>query len=164
MGRRQTAGTPNEAQAQIGACRPRSTPFARPGERTFDSCRRTHVVRSSRPARTRHARGSLGRLYRTHTHSERRHSLILPGHDVIAAAETGSGKTAAFLLPILTRLLHGHHALRALVLVPTRELAAQVEEACQRYGGHTRLRSGAVYGGVPIPRRNECCGSTASTS
>jgi ATP-dependent RNA helicase RhlE len=77
--------------------------------------------------------------------------LILPGHDVIAAAETGSGKTAAFLLPILTRLLHGHHALRALVLVPTRELAAQVEEACQRYGGHTRLRSGAVYGGVPIP-------------
>src|SRR3989304_3614885 len=59
--------------------------------------------------------------------------LILPGHDLVAAAQTGSGKTAAFLLPILARLLHGHRALRALILVPTRELAAQVEEGAQDY-------------------------------
>jgi ATP-dependent RNA helicase RhlE len=77
--------------------------------------------------------------------------LILPGHDVVAAAQTGSGKTAAFLLPIIARLLEGHRGLRALVLVPTRELAAQVEEAARRYGRHTDVRSGAVYGGVPIP-------------
>ena len=51
--------------------------------------------------------------------------LILPGHDLVAAAQTGTGKTAAFLLPTLGRLLDGPRALRALVLVPTRELAAQ---------------------------------------
>ena len=77
--------------------------------------------------------------------------MILPGHDLIAASETGSGKTAAFLLPILSRLLEGHHALRALVLVPTRELAAQVETSAKAYSRHSRLRVGAVYGGVPIP-------------
>ena len=76
--------------------------------------------------------------------------LILPGHDLVAAAQTGTGKTAAFLLPILTRLLDGHHALRALILVPTRELAAQVEAAAKDYGRFTRLRSGCAYGGVPI--------------
>ena len=53
--------------------------------------------------------------------------LILPGHDLVAAAQTGSGKTAAFLLPIMARLLDGPRALRALILVPTRELASQVE-------------------------------------
>ena len=77
--------------------------------------------------------------------------LILPGHDVIAAAQTGSGKTAAFLLPIIARLLHGPRALRALVLVPTRELASQVQKAAQEYARHSGVRAGAVYGGVPIP-------------
>jgi ATP-dependent RNA helicase RhlE len=76
--------------------------------------------------------------------------LILPGHDLVAAAQTGSGKTAAFLLPILTRLLDGPRALRALILVPTRELAAQVEEAAHEYSKYADLSVGSVYGGVPI--------------
>jgi len=77
--------------------------------------------------------------------------MILPGHDLDAASETGSGKTAAFLLPILSRLIDGPRALRALVLVPTRELAAQVEASGRAYARHSRLRVAAVYGGVPIP-------------
>jgi ATP-dependent RNA helicase RhlE len=77
--------------------------------------------------------------------------LILPGHDLVAAAQTGSGKTAAFLLPILTRLLEGPRALRALILVPTRELAAQVEQNAREYARYSGVRVGAVYGGVPIP-------------
>jgi ATP-dependent RNA helicase RhlE len=76
--------------------------------------------------------------------------LILPGHDLVAAAQTGSGKTAAFLLPILTRLLDGPRALRALILVPTRELAAQVEESAHEYSKYADLSVGSVYGGVPI--------------
>jgi ATP-dependent RNA helicase RhlE len=70
---------------------------------------------------------------------------------LIAAAQTGTGKTAAFVLPILTLLLEGHRALRALVLVPTRELAAQVETNARDYARFTDLRAGVVYGGVPIP-------------
>jgi ATP-dependent RNA helicase RhlE len=76
--------------------------------------------------------------------------LILPGHDLIAAAQTGSGKTAAFVLPILARLLGGTPSLRALVLVPTRELAAQIEASAHEYGRFARVRVAAVYGGVPI--------------
>ncbi len=76
--------------------------------------------------------------------------LILPGHDLVAAAQTGSGKTAAFLLPILARLLEGHRALRALILVPTRELASQVEENAHQYAKYADLSVGSVYGGVPI--------------
>ena len=77
--------------------------------------------------------------------------MILPGHDLIAASQTGSGKTAAFLLPILSRLIEGPRALRALVLVPTRELCAQVEVAGKAYARHSGLSVAAVYGGVPIP-------------
>lgn len=76
--------------------------------------------------------------------------VILPGHDLVAAAHTGSGKTAAFLLPILSRLLEGPRGLRALVLVPTRELAAQVESCAHEYARFSSLRAMAVYGGVPI--------------
>src|SRR5215475_6737328 len=76
--------------------------------------------------------------------------LILPGHDLVASAQTGSGKTAAFLLPILARLLTGHRALRALVLVPTRELAAQVEANGRAYARFAQVSVGAVFGGVPI--------------
>jgi ATP-dependent RNA helicase RhlE len=76
--------------------------------------------------------------------------VILAGHDLVVASQTGSGKTAAFLLPILTRLLRGPKALRALILVPTRELAAQVEECARDYARFTSLRGRAVYGGVPI--------------
>jgi ATP-dependent RNA helicase RhlE len=78
----------------------------------------------------------------------------LAGRDVLACAMTGSGKTAAFALPILQRLSRGRGAgTRALVLTPTRELAAQVEEHLSGLGRHTRLRSATVYGGVgPQPQ------------
>ena len=76
--------------------------------------------------------------------------IILAGHDLVGAAQTGTGKTAAFVLPILARLLSGNHALRALVLVPTRELAAQVETNARDYARFTDLRPGVAYGGVPI--------------
>ncbi len=76
--------------------------------------------------------------------------MILPGHDLVTAAETGSGKTAAFLLPILARLLSRPAGLRALVLVPTRELAAQVESCARDYARFTPTRVGVVFGGVPI--------------
>ena len=77
--------------------------------------------------------------------------LILEGRDLIGAAQTGTGKTAAFVLPILTRLLDGPRRLRALVLTPTRELAAQVETNARDYARFTDLHVGVVYGGVPIP-------------
>jgi ATP-dependent RNA helicase RhlE len=76
--------------------------------------------------------------------------LVLEGVDVVAAAQTGSGKTAAFVLPILARMLEGRHALRALVLAPTRELAAQIETAARDLARFTKLRVGVVYGGVNI--------------
>jgi ATP-dependent RNA helicase RhlE len=77
--------------------------------------------------------------------------LVLSGRDVIGAAQTGTGKTAAFILPILARLLDGPPRLRALVLTPTRELAAQVETNARDYARFTPLRVGVVYGGVPLP-------------
>jgi ATP-dependent RNA helicase RhlE len=77
--------------------------------------------------------------------------IILEGKDLIGAAQTGTGKTAAFVLPILTRLLGGPRRLRALVLTPTRELAAQVETNARDYARFTDLHVGVVYGGVPLP-------------
>jgi ATP-dependent RNA helicase RhlE len=84
--------------------------------------------------------------------------LVLQGRDVLAAAQTGTGKTAAFALPILDRLREdantsfspARHPVRALILVPTRELAVQVDEAVRTYGRTVPLRSSVVYGGVPI--------------
>jgi ATP-dependent RNA helicase RhlE len=79
----------------------------------------------------------------------------LQGHDVLACAMTGSGKTAAFVLPILQRLAArpGQGAVRALVLTPTRELAAQVHEHLATLGKHTRVTSTTVFGGVsPFPQ------------
>ena len=84
--------------------------------------------------------------------------LVLEGHDVLAAAQTGTGKTAAFTLPILDRLrVHANtsfsparHPVRALILVPTRELAVQVDESVRTYGRTVPLRSTVVYGGMPM--------------
>jgi ATP-dependent RNA helicase RhlE len=89
---------------------------------------------------------------------ERAIPLVLQGRDVLAAAQTGTGKTAAFTLPILDRLApHANtsfsparHPVRALVLTPTRELAVQVAEAVKTYARHVPLRSAVVYGGVPL--------------
>ena len=84
--------------------------------------------------------------------------LVLAGRDVLAAAQTGTGKTAAFTLPILDRLRHlantsfspARHPVRVLILVPTRELAMQVDESVRTYGRTVPLRSTVVYGGIPM--------------
>jgi ATP-dependent RNA helicase RhlE len=76
--------------------------------------------------------------------------VINEGHDLIGAAQTGTGKTAAFILPILSRLIDGPRRLRALVITPTRELAAQVTANGQAYAKYARLTVGCVFGGVPI--------------
>ena len=73
--------------------------------------------------------------------------IVLSGHDVIGSSQTGSGKTAAFALPILTKL-ETPGKLRCLILEPTRELAAQVEHQFHKYGADTGLRSLLVHGGV----------------
>ncbi|HIG06741.1 MAG: DEAD/DEAH box helicase [Methylococcales bacterium] len=79
---------------------------------------------------------------------------IIKGYDVMAAAQTGTGKTAGFTLPILERLSQGQHAkphqARVLILTPTRELAAQIGESVTNYGKHLPLRSTVVFGGVKI--------------
>ena len=80
--------------------------------------------------------------------------IALSGSDVIACAETGTGKTAAFLVPILQRFLHEAPPqpprTRALILAPTRELAVQIEDQVQGLTYHTTVSSIAVYGGVPM--------------
>ena len=80
---------------------------------------------------------------------------ILEGKDVMAAAQTGTGKTASFTLPILHMLSHPKndhkgHQVRALIITPTRELAAQVRDNVLTYGNNLNLRSTAVYGGARI--------------
>ncbi len=82
--------------------------------------------------------------------------VVLTGRDLLAAAQTGTGKTAGFTLPILQRLLTNPLASRkagqprCLILTPTRELTAQVAESVEKYGKHTRTRSLVVFGGVNI--------------
>ena len=78
---------------------------------------------------------------------------VLKGRDLLAAAQTGTGKTAGFALPLLQRLTQqgpqvASNSVRALVLVPTRELAEQVQQSLLTYGENLPLRCYAVYGGV----------------
>ncbi len=78
---------------------------------------------------------------------------LLEGRDLLGLAQTGTGKTAAFTLPILQRLLTGHEqrrgkTVRALMLAPTRELAIQIHESVRAYGRHLHLRSAVVVGGI----------------
>jgi len=83
---------------------------------------------------------------------------VLAGGDLLAGAQTGTGKTAGFVLPMLQRLstvpapgpAHGKKPIRALILTPTRELAAQVEESVRTYGKYLRVSSTVIYGGVGI--------------
>ena len=78
----------------------------------------------------------------------------LEGRDVLGLAQTGTGKTAAFVLPILERLLAGRRpGPRALVVAPTRELASQVHSEFERLARHTPIKATAIFGGVPIPRQ-----------
>src|SRR4051812_29745707 len=76
--------------------------------------------------------------------------LVLKGRDVMGLAQTGTGKTAAFTLPIVDLLFGGPRRTRALVLTPTRELCVQVEESVHKYARHSQLNVVAVYGGVPL--------------
>ena len=81
--------------------------------------------------------------------------FILKGRDIMAGAQTGTGKTAGFTLPILQRLhtspqTGNRRHIRALILVPTRELAAQVQESVHTYGKYLPLQSTVVFGGVNI--------------
>ena len=96
-----------------------------------------------------------GKGYRTPSPIQRQCiPAVLEGRDVMAAAQTGTGKTAGFTLPMLERLRHGPHAragvVRSLVLTPTRELAAQVGESVVAYGRYLDLRADVVFGGVSI--------------
>ena len=87
--------------------------------------------------------------------------VVLAGKDVMGGAQTGTGKTAGFALPILQKLCPmanvspspARHPVRALILTPTRELAVQVEESFRTYGKYTNLRSTVVYGGVDIKQQ-----------
>jgi ATP-dependent RNA helicase RhlE len=84
--------------------------------------------------------------------------VVLEGGDVMAGSQTGTGKTAGFTLPLLDRLSQsatgeGKRRVRALILTPTRELAAQVAESVRVYGKHLPLRSAAIFGGVSINRQ-----------
>src|SRR5438445_6900317 len=81
--------------------------------------------------------------------------LVLGGRDLIGSAQTGTGKTAAFALPILDKLAQHQHQARALILEPTRELAAQVETAFRDYARFTNLRVAVMYGGVGYGRQRE---------
>jgi ATP-dependent RNA helicase RhlE len=80
---------------------------------------------------------------------------VIAGKDLVGCAQTGTGKTAAFALPILQRLVvrparskHGHHVIRVLVVTPTRELASQIGESFSAYGRHTEVRNSVIFGGV----------------
>ncbi|AJI44737.1 DEAD/DEAH box helicase [Francisella tularensis subsp. novicida] len=80
--------------------------------------------------------------------------IVLKGNDVMASAQTGTGKTAGFTLPIIQRLLDQPKAqanrIKTLILTPTRELAAQIQEQIQIYAANTHIRSAVIFGGVSI--------------
>jgi superfamily II DNA/RNA helicase len=84
---------------------------------------------------------------------------IMAGHDIMASAQTGTGKTAGFTLPALNLLATPHasnsRGPRILVLVPTRELAAQVNESARKYGKYIRARTVSIVGGMPYPLQNK---------
>ena len=84
---------------------------------------------------------------------------VMAGHDLMASAQTGTGKTAAFALPALNLLATPHESKsrgpRILVLVPTRELATQVNEAARKYGKFIRARTVSIVGGMPYPLQNK---------
>jgi superfamily II DNA/RNA helicase len=84
---------------------------------------------------------------------------VMAGHDLMASAQTGTGKTAAFTLPALNLLATPHpvksRGPRILVLVPTRELAAQVNESARKYGKYIRAKTVSIVGGMPYPLQNK---------
>ena len=88
--------------------------------------------------------------------------FVLAGRDILGIAQTGTGKTAAFALPILDRLTKAQkraqpRSCRALILSPTRELASQIEQSFRTYGRNLRLNSTVIFGGVPVGRQIRNC-------
>ena len=85
--------------------------------------------------------------------------LILEGHDILAGAQTGTGKTAGFTLPLLQRLqsstVEGKKRVRALILVPTRELAAQVAESVEDYGRYLPFNSTVILAASVLTRKSQ---------
>jgi ATP-dependent RNA helicase DeaD len=81
------------------------------------------------------------------------YDLVVEGRDVIVQARTGTGKTAAFAIPIVDRLVRPERGVQVLVLAPTRELALQSAKEIQRIGKHRGVRTAAVYGGAPMGRQ-----------
>ena len=76
--------------------------------------------------------------------------VILDNRDLIACAQTGTGKTAAFLLPVINKIIKAHtDTVDTLIIVPTRELAIQIEESFRAYGKYVGLRHLVIFGGVP---------------
>jgi ATP-dependent RNA helicase DeaD len=88
---------------------------------------------------------------------------LMSGRDLLGSAATGTGKTAAFALPLVERLQEKARAVQALIMTPTRELAMQVAEAVHRYGRHRHVTVLPIYGGQPI-QRNSSRSSGACTS
>jgi ATP-dependent RNA helicase RhlE len=86
---------------------------------------------------------------------------LLKGRDILASAQTGTGKTAAFAIPILQHLVQDTHSkqgarqIRALILTPTRELAIQIGESLNAYGRHTKIRNTVIFGGVNQNKQTE---------
>src|SRR5215475_11066005 len=85
---------------------------------------------------------------------------VLAGRDLLGLAQTGTGKTAAFALPILQRLIQiapgrGHRHIRCLVLTPTRELASQIGDSFTTYGRHLPLRTTVIFGGVGMEAQKQ---------
>ncbi|MGB5652342.1 MAG: DEAD/DEAH box helicase [Robiginitalea sp.] len=86
---------------------------------------------------------------------------LLKGRDILASAQTGTGKTAAFAIPIIQHLAsdshphRGHRPIRALILTPTRELAIQIGESLNAYGRHTKIRNTVIFGGVNQNKQTE---------
>src|SRR5210317_1862021 len=89
---------------------------------------------------------------------------LLDGRDILASAQTGTGKTAAFAIPILQKIAQDRHQhrgkrpLRALILTPTRELALQIGESLSAYGRFTQVRNTVIFGGVNQQKQTEALG------
>ena len=98
--------------------------------------------------------------------------IALSGKDIVASAQTGSGKTASFALPIIERLRARSSRPKALIIVPTRELALQVKTQCEQFSKNTGLRTVTLYGGTGFGSqinalnraRRYYCGNTGQTN
>jgi len=112
---------------------------------------RLYALFQARPIRQSSRRSESGRVFHPHSHPEQAIPHVFARRDVLGIAQTGTGKTAAFTLPMLTMLEHGRARARmprTLILEPTRELAAQVQESFEKYGAGQKLNVALVIGGV----------------